>query len=589
MGAHSSILTDVGIAILAAAVLGIPAYVLRIPLLLAYIGAGVLLGPHMGLGLIKGAQNISTLSEIGLILLMFILGLEINLKKISQAGRPVLINGFTQVLGCALIALLFFAPLDLAIQGNGKYELIYLAFGCALSSTVVVIKLLSEQLELDSLTSRITVGILVIQDLWAITFLSIQPNLTGLDPILIGISLAKAAALVVGVLTTAKYALPMPFRRTGKQPELLLILAMAWCFAIAGLAGYLNLSKEMGALVAGVAVGALPYHADVAAKITSLRDFFITLFFVALGLQVGAPTQLTFTIAAIIVGAVTISRALTVFPALYWLGYGNRASLVPAINLSQVSEFALVTCSLGVAYGHIRPDILAGFTLALVVTVFTSSITIPNSHRMFKWIGPWLIKFGIRDGFVESHSHKGDSSADRDNLDGADKDLPQIAFLGFYREASSILFELIQRHSKETKHLIWVVDYNPETPKRLHRFGVSYKYADLSHPESLTHLKLDRVPLLVCTIPDQQLKGTSNLKLLRALKKIAPESRVIVTAETLESAREMYETGAAYVFVPRLISGHYVADVIERIQSGNHQNMREGAVQYLKGRSEPLP
>ncbi len=574
---HESLLFDIGKAVIGAALLGIPAFILRLPLLLAYIAAGVILGPHIGFGYVKSANSIATLSEIGLVLLMFILGLEIDLRKLLQAGRAVLINGFTQFTGCLLLALGFFAVLKFNNLGN--YGLVYLAVASALSSTLIVVKILSDRMELDALPSRITLGVLVLQDLWAIGFLAIQPNLTELKISLLAISVSKVGMLVFVSWIFAKFVLPKLFARSGKQPELMLILAMAWCFAMCSLADMFHLSLEMGALVAGVSIAAFPYHVDIAAKVASLRDFFITLFFVSLGLRIPQPTVDVLILAVAIIGFVSISRLLTVFPVLHFMGYGNRASLLPTINLSQVSEFAIVLASLGVNYGHITNDILSAFIIAMVATALMSSLIIPKGHNMYKLINPLLQKLGFGDSIG-----RGDTQTNQVTDTHA-----KIILLGFYREASSLLYEMLNRYTQSTIEKMLVVDLNPEAHMRLKKLGVSCKYGDISNPDTLRHLHLEHATLLICTIPDHILKGITNLKLLKVLKALAPNARIIVTAESIVAARKMYNEGADYVFIPRLVGAFYLADVIERMQNEGVNAIKSGGMEYIKNRDEIIP
>ncbi len=572
-----NVLRDIGIAIPAAAVIALAFHLARMPLMLGYLTAGVLLGPHLGLGLIADAASIATLSEIGLILLMFILGLEIDLHKLVQAGRAVIVNGVTQFAGCVALGLGFFALLG-ARNGGGSFELTYLAMAAALSSTLVVVKLLSDRMELDTLTSRITLGVLVLQDLWAIAFLAVQPNLSDLRVASLATSMGKAALLVLVGVTAASRLLPAVFRRAARQPELLLVSATAWCAAMCGLAGYLRLSLEMGALVAGIAVATFPYHVDIVAKVSALRDFFVTLFFVSLGLQIPVPTGPVLALTAAIVAFVLVSRVLTVFPVLYAMRYGVRASLIPAVNLSQVSEFALVVTALGVGHRHVRPELLSAFVLAMVATALLSAAAIPRTEAIVRRIRPLVARLGLRDEILEQGS--GES---------ASHPAPQVVLLGFYREASSLLQELLNRHPPEARKRFLVVDFNPESNRRLHDAGVRCVYGDVSHVDTLRHLRLEEARVLVCTIPDHQLKGITNVELAVVLRGLAPEATIVVTAETLASARAMYEAGADYVFTPRLLAASYLAELVEHVQAGTDGPFREESRRRLERWTEILP
>jgi len=572
-----NLLKDVGLSVLGAAALALPAYLLRLPLMLAYLAAGVILGPHLGLSWIKNSHSIETLSEIGLILLMFILGLEIDIRKLLQAGKAVLVNGVTQFVGCALLAVGFFSLLGYR-NAEGSYLLVYLAVACSLSSTLIVVKILSDRMELDTFTSRITLGILVLQDMWAIAFLAVQPNLADLQAIVLVKSLGRAVLLVLAGFLIARFILPRLFATIGKQPELMLVAAMAWCFAMCGLAESLHLSLEMGALIAGVSIASFPYHVDIAVKVSALRDFFITLFFVALGLQIPKPTAEVLTLTGAVIAFVLLSRVLTVFPVLHLLKYGNYASLIPAINLSQLSEFALVLAALGVSHNHIGKDVLSAFILAMVATALLSSVLIPRGHAIYRAINPLLEKTQFKDKVVEEEK----TAAGHEHA-------PQIVLLGFYREASSLLREMMEEHSENALKHVMVVDFNPEAHKKLREMGVPCEYGDISHSDTLRHLDLSEARILVCTIPDHLLKGTSNLKILRSLKELAPNAKIVVTAEKLDDARAMYQEGAAYVFIPRFVAAQHLADVLEHLRAGTGDAISVQAQSRLGELKEVLP
>ncbi len=575
---HEGLLADIGKSILGAALLGLPAYLLRIPLLLAYLVAGVILGPYLGVGAIRNADSIAILSEIGLILLMFILGLEINIRKLMHAGKAVLVCGALQFTFCVLLALPFFKFTGLS-EIAGKYGLQYLCVATALSSTLIVVKILSDRMELDALASRITIGVLVIQDLWAIVFLAVQPNIANMSTIAIGTSIAKAFVLVVTCWFLAKYVLPTIFRKIGLQPELMLITAMAWCFSICGIAHELHLSLEMGALVAGVSIASFPYHIDIAAKLSSLRDFFITLFFVGLGLQIPAPTLNVLLLSGGIILFVLLSRLITVFPVLHKLGYGNWASLLPAVNLSQLSEFAIVLGALGKVYNHISDELLSAFIISMVVTALLSSGFIPRAHAIYRFLNPILIKIGFRDDI--SSAQAADSASQEHG--------PQLVMLGFFRQASSLLQEMVTRHSSAILNEILIVDLNPEAHHKLREMGAKCKYGDISHVDTLRGLNLETAKIIMVTNSDHQLKGITNHRLLKNLKSLAPQATIVVTAETFSLAKECYADGADYVFIPRLVGAHYLADVLERIKSGEGPGLKTTAHEYVKNRQEILP
>lgn len=569
---------DVGISIVSASSAGFIFNHFKLPLILAYILAGIILGPHIGFGIITSNESINILAEIGLIFLMYILGMEIDLQKLLKAGKAVFINGITQFLGCSILGLLFFQLFGFKLTDQ-NFNLIYLAIAGSLSSTLIVVKILSDRVELDSLTSRITLGILVLQDIWAIAFLATQPNLNNFQFSIILLSLGKALLLILITWLLAKYLLPLIFKLSAKQSELTLIIAMGWCFTIAGIANVLGLSLEMGALIAGVSIASFPYHVQIAVKISSLRDFFITLFFVALGLQIPMPNNEIIFLSLGIVLFTLFSRVITVFPILYKLKYGNRGSLIPGLNLSQVSEFSLVILSLGINYGHIKKEILSSFIISLVITALLSSIIIPYNHQIYRWLNPILEKFGLKD-----HIEQNDKESNKESI----KDEKKVIFLGFYREASSLFAELESRHGKSALDEILIIDINPETIRKLTNKNVAFAYGDIGHSDTLHHLNLENAEIIISSIPDSILRGTSNLKLLKSVKEVAPNAKIIVTAETINGAKELYSHGADYVYIPRIVSAHYLVDIIERIESGNSEIVKQNSQKFLEKRQEIL-
>lgn len=576
---HFAVLSDLSLSILGAGLIGCLAFMFNIPLILAFIGAGVLLGPNIGLGLIKNTESIAFISQIGLIFLMFILGMEIDLKKLHQAGKAVLVNGVTQFLGCALIGLGVFYSLGYTM-GGGNFDLLYLAFAVSISSTLIVVKILSERAELSTLTSRITIGILVVQDIWAISFMAMQSSLSELHPSIVFLSLTKALTLIMIAWLVAKYTLPRVFLLVGKQSELMLLAALGWCFGISELANGLGLSREMGALIAGVVTASFPYHLDVSAKVTILRDFFITVYFIMIGMMIPMPTEKVLILAGAIAAVVLVSRILTIYPVMYMMGYGNRVSLVPSLNLSQVSEFSIVLLTLGVSYKHVNADLLSAFILAFVFLAFISSALIPKTHEVFRFLDPWLVRLGLKDRIEFSTSSEGKKQTSMAS---------RVCILGFQRDASSFIFELLKRHTPESMKDLLVLDYNPETLKQLKMGHIECRYGHVDSFETLKKMGIGEAACVISLIPDRELKNTTNLKLLKFLRKLNPALKVIVCAETMSSAREMYAEGADYVYLPRIISATYLIDVFERLQTGNAQTIKENAVDYLSKRYEIIP
>ena len=576
-----SLLSNIGLVFIIATAFAFIAKFLKQPLILAYLVAGVVIGPEIGFAWVQDENTIELISEIGLILLLFIIGLEIDLKKLLSAGRTVLITGIGQFLLCVglgigLALLMGFTP------AGGNFDWLYLAVTLALSSTLVVVKLLYDKSELTTLPGRITLGVLLFQDIWAIVFLALQPNLH--DPHLGTLleSLVKGAGLVLMTLGLSWYALPRFFSFAAKVPELMLIAALAWCFLVSGAADWLGLSREMGALIAGVSMSTFPYNLDVIAKVINIRDFFVTLFFVALGMKIPQPTVTMVTAAIGLSLFVLASRLLSVFPVLYWLGNGLRASLIPSVNLAQMSEFSLIIASLGLALKHISPELVATLTFVFAITSVLSTYLIAYNHEIQRRLAPLLLKLGFTSG------------ADNDDVTEAAEAANSIVFLGCFREASSILHE-IELRAKETENVgilaqILVIDFNPHVLQELKRRGIKCLYGDVAHMDTLHHAHIHSARIVACTISDDILRGTNNLRLLRQARRLCPHARVITAADNLSSAIELYEQNADFVYIARLHSAHYMAELITRAvwDSDGFNVHREEELRLLKQRVEVL-
>jgi len=587
-GSSHALLTSISISIIAATVLAYLATLIKQPLLLAYIAAGAVIGPQFGLGLVRSQADISIISEMGLILLLFMIGLELNLKKIKESGKSLILTGILQFVFCVAMGLGFFLllgftigpPYEYRIFGvkvlGGEYDLLYLAVCISLSSTAIVVKLLYEKFELDTLAGRLTLGVLVFQDIWAIVMLSIQPTLA--NPRLLSLlwNFAQGLLLVLISLVLSKYLLGYIFKKIAKLPELVLVASLAWCFFICGLAGYFDLSLEMGALIAGAAISTFPYNAEIIAKIVSIRDFFITLFFVGLGMTIPNPLNNLgmLMVAGLAALFVIATRFFSVFPILYFLKNGHRVSLLTSINLSQISEFALVITALGIKFNHIVPDIQTLIIYIFVMTSVASTYMIKSSNALQTYLGKALHHIGIRDlhgGYQEEVS-------------ATSKD---IALLGFYRIASSFIEEIEELTPDLLKNLL-VVDYNPVVYQKLQNLGVKVVYGDIGHLETLHHAGLEDVKVVLSTIPDDILVGTDNLKIIKLVKNLCPQAKVILTAVSPTAALEMYREGADYVLLPNMLAGSHLVPVVEDLLRRGGTGRKEQAIKDLTSRAEIL-
>lgn len=551
--AHPELLTAIGVSIIAAAAFALLARRIGQPLLLGYILGGALLGPHIGFGVVTDEESIELISEIGLILLLFIIGLELNVTRLRQAGRVIGVSGLLQFPLCAGLGWYAFQGVA---RFDGRFDFLYLAVAFGLSSTLIVVKLLFDKFEIATFAGRVTLGILVFQDLWAILFLAIQPNLDNLEAGPLLRSLLAGAGLIVGAAVLSRYVFPALFRSIATSTELIVLVSMAWCFLLSGVAGWAGLSKEMGSLIAGMVIAGFPYGTEVTTRLGGVRDFFVTLFFVALGLKIPQPAPYLVMLALGATAFVVVSRFVVLMPLLAMLRVDLRNSGVVAVNLSQISEFSLVIMALGATYGHVSADAATVVLFGLLMTAVLSTYGIMFNHQVASALSRLATRLGLPAWFTPPPPPKED--AGQSGTHGRD---PDLFFLGVSREGLAFIQHL-ERESPTMKARISAVDFNPETLEKLQADGVACHYGDISNVETLSHAGLTRARVVVSSVSDWFLKGIDNRQLVRIVRSLAPNARVIATADTLAHAEDLYAEGAAYVLIPAALSAEHLYQLL---------------------------
>lgn len=543
------ILPDIGISVLAATALGFIFQLFRQPVILGYLVAGALIGPSIGFNLVSGAASIEVISEIGLILLLFIIGLELNPTKLVSSGRQLLYAGIGQFILCVLMGLGFFLLLGYELD-KAHIDALYLALFCALSSTAIVVKLLYDKFEIDTFPGRITVGILIFQDLWAILILALQPHFTNPRFLLVVIALVKSVTLLAIGFLLSKYLLRWIFEKISKTPEMVVAMSIAWCAFMAGMGSWMGLSMEMGALIAGVSISTFPYSVHVTAKVLPLRDFFLTLFFLSIGMKIPVPDQAMLGMALVIVLFVIVSRFLTIYPLLSFAGSGRRTSFIASLNLSQISEFSLVVAALGVGYGHIEQRTMSLIIYAMAITSVLSSYFIKWNHAAYLFFNRLLEKVGFVSG------------GKREQTDEIKNHYPVI-LLGFHRGAK----EFIDRMEAVTPDLlrkILVIDFNLENLKALSDRNIKGVFGDISSMDTLEHAHVARAQIILSTIPDMLLRGTNNKSLVTACRALAPDAYIVATADSTQQIDLLRKSGADEVLLPYALIGEQLTRFVEQ-------------------------
>lgn len=580
--AGGNMLQVIGLCIVSATVLAYVARITRQPLLLAYVAAGIVIGP-IGLQWVGEGdrQVIQSLADLGLTFLLFIVGLEIDISKLMSAGLKAITITTFQVIGCTLLG----AGVA-TLLGYGGMPAAYIGVAVALSSTMIVVKLLSDAGEIDTLAGRMSLAVTLLQDVFAIIALAIQPTL-GKGGFPVGemiLAAIKGVGLLVVVLLLSRYVLPRLFRFVAMSPETVLLSAVSWCFLVCYAAIRLELSSAMGALLAGVGIASFPYSLDVVSKIRSLRDFFVTLFFVALGMLMTLPTPALLGAAAVLSLVTIASRLLTVWPIMRLVGYDHRAGVLSSIHTLPVSEFALVLVLIGMSIKpepHVTGDIASLIVMMLVITATSATYLMRGSHQIAGWIANRMPEPHHSSNFSPNqanpdHSHDGPA-------DDAPA-VPPLMLVGLFRTGSALTQQLAAGG-----HKFGVIDFNPHLKEPLAKLGVPWVYGDISNPDTLEEAGVSHARILVCPISDDFLRGTNNRNVLESLRQLNPQATILVTAESPAKALELYDRGADYVLVPRLIAADQLLLAIEMAQSGDLSKLRQQHLARLKAANELVP
>lgn len=533
----ANIFFDIGIIVIIASIVGFFAKLLKQPLIPAYILTGLLIGPF-SIGLITDIEIIKTLSEIGIAFLLFVVGLELDFRKLRNIGMIASVGGTIKT------AVLFILGLIVAVLlGFGQREALYIGLIIAFSSTMVVIKILSDKRELDTLHGRIIIGILLMEDILAILALSFLSSL-GTTFLLILFSIFKGLSILVLALLASKYFFPPVFRFAAKSQEMLFLMAITICFFFALISSYLGFSIIIGAFVAGVALGNLPYNLEIVGKIKPLRDFFATIFFVSLGMElvIGAINNLiypliVFTIFIVILKPIILMIMCSLF------GYTKRTSFLTSISLAQISEFSLIIVAQGLALNHISQSIFSLTVILAIITISITSYFIKFDNQLYRFLSKPL-------GIFESRKPKKE-------LEYVPEEMKyNVILVGYDRIGYSIFRTL----NKLRKNML-VVDFNPDLIKKLIREKIPCIYGDIGDTEIIERLNFKDSEIVISTIPNEQ----DNILLIKKIKEVNEKAAIFVTAYHVDEALNLYDIGADYVILPHFLGGDRVSLLLEDI------------------------
>ncbi|MFB6226006.1 MAG: cation:proton antiporter [Candidatus Paceibacteria bacterium] len=529
------------------------AKLLRQPLMVAYILAGIVAGPFV-LNLLSGDMHLfEVLADLGVVLLLFVVGMSLNFQHIKKIGRVATIVGIVQIVVGSLLAFGVLTYLDFS-----TYSALFLAVASSISSTIIVVKLLSDKQDLEAVYGRYTLGLMIVQDIAVVLIMIFLSSLGSQGSIQTDLSLLVLKILSLGAFTfiTAKYIVPYLLREVAESSEFLFIFTITWCFGIASLLHWLGFSIEIGGLVAGLALGTSTYQREISSRVKPLRDFFIIIFFIILGSKLSLANIQEVIVPGLAVSAIVlIIKPLIIYQTYRLQGFTRRNSFLCSATTSQVSEFGFILLFTANKMGVLSGSELEVFTLVALVTIIISSYVITYDEQIYRLLLPVFKKFG-----EDKHS--------------ATDTIPEqydVWVFGYHRTGWKICDALEEKGANYA-----VVDFNPKAIKKLQKRGIPAFYGDAADIEFIESLPIEEAEMIISTIPepdDQEI-------LIKSAKEKDEDIKIIATLHHSRYLGRLYEAGADYVMLPHLLGGSFIAEEIK------HHEWDEKKFEKLRDKQE---
>lgn len=528
-------LFQLAIVLLLASGLGVVAQIFRQPAILAYLATGSIIG-YFGFFNLSDQETFRAFADLGIMFLLFLVGLEINYSSLRMVGRVSLIVGigqivFTSIIGFFIGRLLGFAVIDA----------VYIGITLTFSSTIIVVKLLADKKDLNSLYGKISVGFLLVQDFLAILILIILSGLGAGGGVMwwqLISSILKGTIFFVLMLWLGRKYFPIIFDAVARSQELLFVTSLAWVLMLAAIMSRIGLSVEIAGFLAGLALANSSEHYQIASRVRPLRDFFIVIFFVLLGSSIVFSNFRGLEWPILVFSLfVLIGNPLIVWAIMGALGYRKRTFFMAGVTVAQISEFSLIVAARGFQLGHINDNTLTIITAVGIITITLSTYLIVYGEHIFKFLSRPLSLFE-REQTIE---------ALLDNFDIK----KQIVVIGCHRIGQSIVWNF-------QKHNVLVVDFDPEIIGNLREQGFDCLFGDIQDEEIFEKAGFDTARLVISTSPDLD----DNISLIENIKRLDKHPKIVVRSETEQDAEMLYQSGADYVLLPHFTSGHYLGKAI---------------------------
>lgn len=525
-----SAFVEFGILLAISAIVGFVAMQLRQPLIVAFIAVGIIVGPAV-LGVVSLNEQIDLLAHLGIAILLFVVGLKLDLHIIRTMGVVALFTGLGQVIFTSVFG--FLIALSLGMSPIGA---LYVAVALTFSSTIIIVKLLSDKRELDALHGRIAIGFLIVQDIVVVlamiglTAIGQNDGSTnmGMEAFMV---LIKGVFMLVVVALLMRYVIPGLLNRLARSPELLILFAIAWAVMGAAAGQMLGFSQEVGAFLAGISLASTHYRELIGARLVSLRDFLLLFFFISLGASLEMETLGAQVAPALILSVfVLIGNPLIVMIIMGYMGYRKRTGFLAGLTVAQISEFSLILAALGFNLGHIDQQTVGLITLVGLITISASTYMILYSHPIYEKLAPYMSAFERKVPYRETEF---------------DQDLPakstDVIVFGLGR-FGMVIAQNLQKQGKN----VLAIDFNPDLVRETFEHGVPTRYGDAEDPEFIASLPLHEASWVVGTMRDRNL----SLALYKSLKADNYKGKVALAATHQKDATDFKELGVDMVMVP---------------------------------------
>ena len=538
---HAAPFYELTALVVLAAAIGFCGVLLRQPMIVSFIAVGVVAGPS-ALNIVQSHEHIELLAELGIAVLLFLVGLKLDLKLIRTLGPVALATGLGQVAFTSAIGYL----LGIAL-GLDTVTSLYVAVALTFSSTIIIVKLLTDKREVDSLHGRIAVGFLIVQDLVVVLAMMVlsalgigaQAGAPNSALTQIGSVMIYGLVMLIFVLLFIRYLATPLVSRIARSQELLITFAIGWATLLAAIGSQLGFSKELGGLLAGISLASTPFREAIVARLASLRDFLLLFFFIALGTQLDLSLLGSQVFPALIFSTfVLIGNPLIVMIIMGMMGYRKRTGFFAGLTVAQISEFSLIFMAMGVSLGHVTTDSLGLVTLVGLITIAMSVYMITYSHSLYSKLEHWLRIFERKHPFREEALEKQPSSTQPYDV---------ILFgLGRYGKA-------IAHFLQKEGFTLLAVDFNPDEVRRWRNLGHRVMYGDASDPAFVTDLSLQGVKWVVSAMPQHDIGVTHEdprLALIEGLKQQHYTGGIAISTQHEHDQQVLKEKGATLMLLP---------------------------------------